>query len=175
MGLLSFNDYLLENRSELSGSVDDLRRLRELGLIDQEAYLKGLLELAAQHSVDPTTLLEPGDVIFAIEEDGEEDEISPAMRESMGAFRGPNGEVPLLVKGRCDVPYYDFEVTLSDQSVFRIYYRSFYDEHTVSLESAGRTHTLDEESRDQVEETMAQTADWVQYLNDVLWLLLQQK
>jgi hypothetical protein len=106
------------------------------------------------------------------EEGGEEDEISPGMREAMTSFKGPKGEVPVWVSGSTDDPYYDFEVTMSDGSIFRMYYRSFYDPQILSLERDGVTYELDEERREQVEEVLANHGDWSRYLHDALWMLL---
>ena len=171
-----FSDWINESHQGDDESLEDIRRLLELGLIDHAEYLKHLNHFAELHSVNPATLLQPGEMIFDIDStpqgDDEENLISPGMREAMSSFRGPKGEVPVWIKGKVDGIFYDFKVTLSDGSVFRIYYLSFYDEETLSLERSGQTYELDEESRDQVDEVLANHGEWSLYLHDALWMLL---
>lgn len=171
--IAKYRGILRESEATPNAKIEDLRYLRDLNMIDQKEYVTELLKVAMQHSIDLSTLLAPGEMVFEIEEvdDGDE-EISPGMREAMASFKGPKGEVPVWITGKVEEPYYDFEVTLSDGSIFRMYYRSFYSPQVLSLERGGAIYELDEEERNQVEEEFAHHADWSQYIKDVLRLLL---
>jgi hypothetical protein len=157
--------------SEERKEATDLNRLNRLGLISDAEYVKTVVALANEKGIPVGDLLEPGKMIFEIEGD-DDDGLSTGMREAMASFEGPKGELPVLIIGKVVEPYYDFAVTMSDGSIFRMDYQSFYAPQTLSLERGGTTYELDEESRAQLEETLANHGEWSMYLIDALWMLL---
>lgn len=57
-----FSEWINESQEGDGTSLYDIRRLWELGLIDQAEYLSMLASFAKLHSVDPATLVQPGEI-----------------------------------------------------------------------------------------------------------------
>jgi hypothetical protein len=169
-----FADFLHEREEPARDELQDLKRLRGLGLVGQVEYLEGLFDWAERSGQSVESMLEPGEVYFELEVDevSEEGDIV-ATKEWISSWSGAKGEFIVLAKGTVGEDALELDLTLSTGAKVRFGWHAYDEDGAESwIEFRGRQSFPDAGELEDAEDAYMDHDDWETYMHTRLHAIL---